>query len=129
MNISLNSSKYIWCCSHIKTPLFASADIWLSFIPIVGILLAIISSAVPLGVVIGAFVLIDSFANVKVNTYDKKCKHITKCLDRLYLVKQNTLRDGNIDAKDIDTWKQILNEYNESLKEITTLNNEEKLNL
>ena len=31
-----------------------------------------------------------------------------------------TLSDGVIDAKEIDQWKQILNEYEESLKEITT---------
>ena len=53
--------------------LFAGADIGLSFIPIVGIPLAIISSAVTLGEVIGANILEDSFVNVKVNTYDKKC--------------------------------------------------------
>ena len=82
--------------------LFAGADIGLSFIPIVGIPLAIISTAVTLGEVIGANVLEDSFVNVKVNTYDKKCKHITKWLDRMYLFKQDTLHDGVIDAKEID---------------------------
>ena len=81
--------------------LFAGADIG-SFIPIVGIPLAIISTTVPLGEVIGANVLEDSFVNVKVNTYDKKCKHISKWLDRMYLFKQDTLRDGVIDAKEID---------------------------
>ena len=50
---------------------------------------------------------------------------MTKWLDRMYLFKQDTLRDGVIDAKEIDQWKQILNEYEESLKEITTPNNEE----
>ena len=107
--------------------LFAGADIGLSFIPIVGITLAIISTAVTLGLVIGANVLEDSFVNVKVNTYDKKCKHIIKWLDRMYLFKQDTLRAGVIDAKEIDQWKQILNEYEESLKEITTPTNEEKI--
>ena len=32
-------------------------------------------------------------------------------LDRMYLFKQDTLRDGVIDAKEIDQWRQILNEY------------------
>ena len=64
--------------------LCAGADIGLSFIPIVGIPLAIISTAVTLGEVIGANVLEDSFVNVKVNTYDKKCKHIIKWLDRMF---------------------------------------------
>ena len=100
--------------------LFAGADIGLSFIPIVGIPLVIISTAATLGDVIGANVLEDSFVNVKVNTYDKKCKHITKWLDRMYLFKQNRLCDGVIDVNEIDQWKQILNEYEESLKEITT---------
>ena len=108
--------------------LFAGADIGLSFIPIVGIPLSIIT-AVTLGEVIGANVLDDSFVNVKVNTYDKKCKHITKWLDRMYLFKQDTLRDGDIDVKEIDQWKQILNEYVESLIEITTPKNEEKIDL
>ena len=57
--------------------LFAGADVGLSFIPIVGIPLAIISTTIT-GEVIGANVLEDSFVNVKVNTFDKKCKHITK---------------------------------------------------
>ena len=70
--------------------LFAGADIGLLFIPIVGILLAIISTTITLGEVIGANILEDSFVNVKVNTYDKKCKHITKWLDRMYLFKQDT---------------------------------------
>ena len=82
--------------------LFAGADIGLSFIPIVRILLAIISTAVTLGEVIGANVLEDSFVNVKINTYEKKCKHITKWLDRMYLFKQDTLRDEVIDAKEIE---------------------------
>ena len=109
--------------------LIAGADIGLLFIPIVGIPLAIISTAVTLGEVIGANVLEDSFVNVKVNTYDKKCKHITKWLDRIYLFKQDTLRDGVIDAKEIDKLKQILNEYEESLKEITSPKHEEKIDL
>ena len=79
--------------------LFAGADIILSFIPIVGIPLAIISTVVTLDEVIGANVLEDSCVNVKVNTYDNKCKHITKWLNRIYLFKHDTLRDGVIDAK------------------------------
>ena len=34
----------------------------------------------------------------------------------MYLFKQDTLRDGVIDAKEIYQWKQILNEYEESFK-------------
>ena len=109
--------------------LFAGAHIGLSSIPIVGIPLAIISTAVTLGEVIGANVLEDSFVNVKVNMNDKKCKHITKWLDRMYLFKQDTLRDGVIDAMEIEQWNQILNEYEESLKEITSPKNEEKIDL
>ena len=47
----------------------------------------------------------------------------------MYLFEQDTLRDGVIDAKEIDQWIQILNEYEESLKEITTPKNEEKIDL
>ena len=54
----------------------------------------------------------------------KKCKHITKWLDRMYLFKQDTLR-GVIDAKEIYQQRQILNKYEESLKEITTLKKRE----
>ena len=109
--------------------LFAGADIGLSFIPLVGIPLAIISTAVTLAEVIGANVLKDSFVNVKVNTYYKKCKHISKWLDRMYLFKQDTLRDGVIDANKIDKWKQILNEYEESLKILLLKKNEEQIDL
>ena len=63
--------------------------------------LALISTAVTLGKVIGANVLEDCFLNAKVNTYDQKCKHIIKWLDRMYLFKQDTLRDGVIDAKQL----------------------------
>ena len=45
----------------------------------------------------------------------------------MYLFKQDTLRDGVIDAKKIEQWKQIINEYEESLKEITSPTNEEKI--
>ena len=62
---------------------------------------------------IGANVLEDSFVNIKVNTYDNKCKHITKWLDRMYLFKQDILRDKVLDAKEIEQWKQIINEYEE----------------
>ena len=48
--------------------LFAGTDVGLTFIPIVGIPLAIISTAVTLGEVIGTNVLEDSFVNVTVNT-------------------------------------------------------------
>ena len=55
--------------------LFAGANIGVSFILIVWIILAMISTTITLCEVIGANVLEDSFVNVKVNTYDKKCKH------------------------------------------------------
>ena len=35
------------------------------------------------------------------------------------MFKQDTLRDKVIDAKEIEQWKHILNEYEKSLKEIT----------
>ena len=47
----------------------------------------------------------------------------------MYLFKQDTLREGVIDAKEIDQLRQILNEYEKSLKEITTPKNEEKIDL
>ena len=47
----------------------------------------------------------------------------------MYFFKQDTLRDGIIDAKQIDQQKQILNKYEESLKEITSSINEEKIDL
>ena len=47
----------------------------------------------------------------------------------MYLFKQDALRDGVIDAKEIEQWKQIINEYEESLKEITSPKNEEKIDL
>ena len=47
----------------------------------------------------------------------------------MYLFKQDTLSDGVIDTKEINHWNQILNEYEESLKEITSPKNEEKIDL
>ena len=44
--------------------------------------------------------------------------NITKWIDRMYLFKQDTLRDSVIDAKEIEQWKQIINEYEESLKKL-----------
>ena len=40
-----------------------------------------------------------------------------------------TSRNGVIDAKEIEQWRQILNEYEESLKEITTSKHEKKIDL
>ena len=71
----------------------------------------------------------DSFVNVKVNNYNKKCKHIRTKIDRMYLFKQDTLRDRGIDAIKIDQWRQILSKYKESLKKITSPKNEEKIDL
>ena len=105
-------------CKYSIAVIFVGIDTGLIFLSIIGILLAIISTAVTLDEVIGANVLEDSFVNVKVNTYDKKCKHISMCLDRMYLFKQDTLRDGVIDTNEIDQWKQILNIYEESLKKL-----------
>ena len=66
---------------YIKYPIaliFARADVRLTFIPVVEILLAIISTGVTLGEVIEANALEDSVENVKVNRCDNKYKHITK---------------------------------------------------
>ena len=102
--LTRKSNRFINILRFSKYPiaiLFAGADIGLSFSPIVGIPLAIISTAVTLGEVIRVNVLKDSFVKVKVDTYDKSCKHIIKWLDRIYLFKQNTLRDGVIDTNEI----------------------------
>ena len=101
--------------------IFAGADVGLTFIPIVEIPLAIISTAVTLGTVIGANILEDNFVNVKVNNYNKKCNHISKWMDRMYLFKQDTIRDGVIDTKEITTPK---NEEKIDLKKI-----QEKINI
>ena len=47
----------------------------------------------------------------------------------MYQFKQDTLRDGVIDAKTIDKWRQTLKKYEESLTEITSLQNEKKIDL
>ena len=71
----------------------------LAFILIVGIPLAISSTTVTLLEVIGANVFEDSFVNVKVNNYNKKCKLISTWIDRMNLFKQATIRNGAIDLK------------------------------
>ena len=55
--------------------LFAGAVVVLTISPVVGIPLAIISTGVTLGEVIGANVLENSFVNVKINNYN----YNTKC--------------------------------------------------
>ena len=45
------------------------------------------------------------------------------CLNKILYV------DRVIDAKEIEQWKQIINEYEESLKEITSPKKEEKIDL
>ena len=70
-----NILRYI---KYVIAILFAGAVVGLTFIPIVGILLAIISTTVTLGEVIGAHILEDRFVNVKVNNYNKECKPISK---------------------------------------------------
>ena len=80
--------------------LFAGIDARLIYLPNIDITLTIINIAVTL-IVIGADVLEDSFVTVKINTYDKNCKHFTKYLDKMYLFKQDTLR-GVIDANKIE---------------------------
>ena len=47
----------------------------------------------------------------------------------MYLFQQDTLCVGVINAKEIDQRRQILNEFEESLKEITIPKNEEKIDL
>ena len=51
---------------------------------------------------IDANVLDNSFVNVKFNTYDNNCNHISMWLDKMYLFKQDTLHYGVIDATKID---------------------------
>ena len=43
------------------------------------------------------------------NNYNKKCKHISTWIDKMYLFKQDTLRNGVIDLKEINQWNEILN--------------------
>ena len=47
----------------------------------------------------------------------------------MYLFKQDTLRDGVIDSKEINQWIEILNKYEKSVKEITSPKNEKKIDL
>ena len=116
-NIYKNILRY---SKYPLTILFAGADVGLAFIPIVGLPIAKISTIVTFGEVIGANILEDSLVNVIINNYNKQCKHISTWKYRIYLFKQDTLRDGVIDANEIDQWRQILNGYKQSLKEITS---------
>ena len=47
----------------------------------------------------------------------------------MYLFKQNTLRDWIIVSKEINQWKEIINKYEENLKNITSSKNEDKIDL
>ena len=95
----------------------------------IGIPLAIIGAGVTIGEVVGTNVFEDAIVNVKIDKYNKKCKHIKEWIDKMYIFKIEELKDNVIDVKEIQQWKQLLIEYEQSLTNIQSSKNEKKIDL
>ena len=101
-------------------------DIALIF-TIIGIPLAVVGATITIGEVIGTNILEDTYINIKVNKYNKKCKHIKEWIDKMYIFKAEVLKDNIIDNKEIQQWKQLIEEYEKETK-ILTSSNEKEIN-
>ena len=107
-------------------------DIALIF-TIIGIPLEVVGATITIGEVIGTNILEDTYINIKVNKYNKKCKHIKEWIDKMYIFKDDVLKDNIIDNKEIQQWKQLLEEYEKetitlSSDKVITSSNEKEIN-
>ena len=91
LNKFKNILRYI---NYLIAILFAGNNVWLACIPIAGILLTIISTTVTFNEVIKAYILKNSFENVKVTNYNKKYKYMITWIEEctylnkiLYMMK------------------------------------------
>jgi glutathione S-transferase len=107
---------------HYSTYFIAAAlgvgDILLFFIPIIGPYLAGGGATLTVGEVLSINIFEDTLVHKKVEYYHKKCKHLTKWIERMYIFKTDALRDGLIDDKEIQQWRSILTEYEESIVDL-----------
>ena len=99
--------------------ILGALDVGLIFTGI-GIPLAIIGASVTIGEVIGTNILEDTIVNIKVAKYHNKTIHIIEWIDKMYLFKQDILKDNNIDAKEIMQWKEMLQDYEQSKNSLVT---------
>jgi hypothetical protein len=83
----------------------------------IAVALAVSGAGLTLAEVISTNVLEDSLVNIKLNKYETKCKHLKQWVDRMYLFKTDVLKDGVIDEKEINQWKDMLKLYDKSLIE------------
>ena len=95
----------------------------------VGIPLAIIGAGITVGEVVGTNGFEDRIVNVKIDKYNKKCKHIKEWIDKMYIFKIEALKDNVIDVKEIQQWKHLLIEYEQSLTKIQGSKNDPKIDL
>ena len=101
-------------------------DIALAFTGI-GIPVAIIGAGITIGELISVNVLEDTLVKNKIKNYDNHCKHLQSWIDKMYLFKADALRDGIIDQKEINQFKDMLTEYALSLEKKNSPQKEEKL--
>ena len=94
----------------------------------IGIPLALIGAGVTIGEVVGTNVFEDTVVNLKIDKYNKECKHIKEWIDKMYIFKVEALKDNVIDAKEIQQWKQLLIEY-EKETNIQSSKNDSKIDL
>jgi hypothetical protein len=83
----------------------------------IAVALAVSGAGLTLAEFIGTNVLEDSLVNIKLNKYENKCKHLKQWVDGMFLFKTDVLKDGVIDEKEINQWKDMLKLYDTSLIE------------
>ena len=81
------------------------------FLTGLGAPIAIASSGLTLLEVIGSHMLEDSLVRSKVNKYAAKAAHRKEWIDKMYVFKNEALRDYILDQKEIELWNALLAEY------------------
>jgi hypothetical protein len=78
---------------------------------------------------LGSSIIEDTLVTKKVGKYDHKIIHLKEWIDKMYIFKTEALKDSKIDSHEIELWKKLLNEYEESLKEMPKNLKEETIDL
>jgi hypothetical protein len=86
------------------------------FLTGLGAPIAIASSGLTLIEVIGSHLLEDSLVRSKVNKHAAKAAHRKEWIDKMYVFKNEALRDQTLDQKEIELWNALLTEYAQEAK-------------
>lgn len=76
---------------------------------------------------VGSNVLEDALLNVKVNKYAKKCDLLQEYINKMYVFKIESIKDGVISEHEMQLFTQLLNEYESKLSSHTDSKNGENL--